>query len=64
MDAREQIATLTDEELRTAINEASDDLKKASKDEPESEWHEACFAAVILFSQEMSRRGLFNRKIQ
>lgn len=51
-------STYTDQQLIDLFNEAKLDLAKAAEDEPESEWHQACFAAVIMVSQEASKRGL------
>jgi hypothetical protein len=50
--------SLSNDELRAAFDEAKLDLTNASETEPNSEWHQACFAAVYVFAAEMSKRGL------
>jgi len=49
---------MTDAELRAAFAEAQDDLAVAARDEPESEWHQACFAGVMVYAAELAERGL------
>lgn len=54
----EHLDDLSDDALREATITARDDLAKASADEPNSKWHEACFAGALVYAQEMQRRGL------
>lgn len=54
----EYIEQMTDAELKQATQTCMDDLAIAARDENNTEWHEACFAAAVLFSGEMNRRGL------
>lgn len=54
----DHLASLTDAKLREATITARDDLAKAATDEPNSEWHEACFAGALVYAGEMQRRGL------
>lgn len=56
IDAR--LVAMTDAEPMAATRTAIDDLKTASQDEPNSEWHEACFAGAIVYSTELQKRGL------
>lgn len=49
---------LTNLEVINFLNQAKDDLDDATRDQPESEWHQSCFAAVLVMSQEALRRGL------
>jgi len=49
---------ISDDNLVYFANECAKDLELASKEQNNSEWHEACFAAFILFSQEIGKRGL------
>lgn len=49
---------MTDDELICAARTARDDLAEAAVDEPESEWHQACFAAAMIYGLEMETRGL------
>jgi len=51
-------SVLSDDELQSAFDEAKQDLAKATDSEPNSEWHQACFAATYLYAVEMSKRGL------
>lgn len=52
------IKALTNDQLKDALNTAYGDLAEAVREQPESEWHEACFAATVLLCQEIERRGL------
>ena len=52
------LADLTDDELRQATITVRDDLAQAAADQPNTEWHEACFAGAMVYAGEMQRRGL------
>jgi hypothetical protein len=54
-DQRDMLANMSDAELMAATQEAIDDCGKAERNSP---WHEACFAASVVFSQECSKRGI------
>jgi hypothetical protein len=54
----EHLDSLSNDALREAAITASDDLAKAAADQPNSEWHEACFAGVLIYAAEMQQRGL------
>lgn len=54
----EYLASIGDASLLARFAEARDDLEEAAAQERESERHQACFAAVIVFGQEARRRGL------
>jgi len=58
MTEQRDIADLSDAELIEAANTARDDLAKAAADEPEGEWHQACFAGVLVYAGELQKRGL------
>jgi hypothetical protein len=49
---------MDDDQLKAAMIQARDDLAEAADHEPESEWHQACFAAALTYAQELSRRGI------
>lgn len=55
---RDDIKDLADDELIRRADEAYSDLYRAAADEPNSEWHSACFAAFLTLGFEMQRRGL------
>ena len=57
-DISELVAEMTDDELLCAASTARDDLAAAARDEPESEWHQGCFAAVMIYGIAMQERGL------
>lgn len=57
-DVEVVMSSFTDDELRTQAIDCRNDLKKAAEYQPESEWHETCFAAMLIYAQEMNRRGL------
>lgn len=52
------LTTLSNDDLRDAMNVAHADLAAAVREQPESEWHQVCFAATVLLAQEVNRRGL------
>ena len=49
---------LNNNELMESLREALQDLAVAANTQRESEHHQECFAAVMLFAQEVSNRGL------
>jgi hypothetical protein len=58
MSSKEYLSSLSDDELREHIVMAKVDLTVAAEDSPESEWHQACFAGLVMLAQEASKRGL------
>lgn len=54
----EHLASLDDNELRELLDQAVLDCKEAGQELNSSEWHAACFAAAVVYSQEFNRRGL------
>jgi hypothetical protein len=60
IDAR--LASLTDAELAVCLKTAAADLWKAAEDDHDSEWHGACFAAVIVYCQETDLRKRLNSR--
>lgn len=58
MEVQEYLSAKTDDELQLELATASRDLEVAAESEPNSEWHEACFAGCLLLAQEMSKRGI------
>lgn len=57
-DVEVVLASFSDEELHAQAMDCRNDLQKAAEEQPESEWHEACFAAMLIYAKEMNRRGL------
>lgn len=57
-DIDSHLSSLSDDQLREATRQAQDDLAVAARDQPNSERHEACFAAIILYTHEMQKRNL------
>jgi HEPN domain-containing protein len=55
---KDDFAAMSDDELRAFFDEAKADLTAAARDEPESEWHQSCFAAVMLAAMEAQARGI------
>ena len=51
------LLSLSDDELNDAIEQAKADLEKAAHDEPNSEWHESCFAGFVMLGMEKTRRN-------
>ncbi len=58
MNIMADIKELSDADLLAWAATARDDLENAAIHQHETEWHEACFAAVVTFGMEMGRRGL------
>ena len=50
--------SLNDDELRANAKTASFDLQAAAENDRDSEWHGSCFAATVLYAQEMTKRGI------
>lgn len=48
------LASMSEQQLRDATERAYNDLNEAK----EEEWKECCFAALYMFCQEMTKRGL------
>ena len=57
----EHLASLDDNELRERLAFAVNDCKEAGHELNNSEWHSACFAAAVVYAQELNRRGLNGR---
>lgn len=57
-NTREFIQGMSDQELMQWMDDAVEDCNEAAESAPNSEWHEACFAAVCLLVEEIARRGL------
>lgn len=62
MSANEEVMDhlddLSDAELMESTKTALDDLAKASREWPNTEWHEACFAGAVIYAAELQKRGL------
>lgn len=54
----EYFETLNDDQLKMELEAAIQALKYVSENQPNSDWHESCFAAVIMFTTEMNKRKL------
>jgi hypothetical protein len=54
------VHSMTNDELIKLHTVAYHDLEQAALEDPNSEWHQSCFAAVVIFSQELVARGLTN----
>jgi hypothetical protein len=52
------IASLSDQTLIDKMEVAWADLKEAAEKQNQSEWHQSCFAACVMFAKEMGKRGL------
>lgn len=52
------LESMTDEQILAAARIAADDCREAGNTERNSDWHECCFAAVVVLSGEMARRGI------
>lgn len=54
----EDLKEMNDQALADFFDEVKVDLKQASEDQPESEWHQACFAAALIVADEIQSRRL------
>ena len=52
------LKSLTDEELRKLVDDAHKDTSEAGIKEKDSEWHQNCFAALLMCSYEMDERKI------
>lgn len=52
------LAGLSEPELIDAIKQVYQDLDDAAKNANETPWHEACFAATVMYLREASKRGI------
>ena len=52
------LESMSDQELREFADKAERDNCQAASVQQNSEWHEACFAALFLACSEMNRRRL------
>lgn len=50
--------SLSDDEVKLKAATAFKDIEEASIEQPNSEWHEACFAGAMVYAKEMNKRGL------
>lgn len=50
------LTKLSYDELSDLHKQIHTDLEKAAKEEPESEWHQSCFAAFYLVCEELQMR--------
>lgn len=58
-EVRAYLSSLSTIDLQQSLATAVVDLREAAEKETDLEWHESCFAAVILYSQEISRRNIY-----
>ena len=49
-------STYSDAELKALYETIKYDLETAAEEEPDSEWHQSCFAALALVTEETKRR--------
>lgn len=57
------LATLTNEDLLAKLEEARTDHILAAATERDSEWCQACFAAVWTYATEVQARGIVTRTL-
>ncbi len=62
-DVINHLDSLSNEQLLEAFETAQADLAQAAEKEPNSEWHESCFAALFIYCTEIGRRGLRRQAI-
>lgn len=58
MDIKEMIEGWSNEKLREEFDIAVVALKDSAENQNNSEWHESCFAAVLLMGDELAARGI------
>jgi len=59
-EVEDVLAGLSDRELLNALAVDQVDLEVAAEKEPNSDWHQACFAAVYVYAEEAGNRGIVN----
>lgn len=57
-DIAQMLEDMTDAEIVSAIETAQADIVEAVAQEPNSEWHQACFAGFMMYAQEGQKRGI------
>lgn len=55
----DHLSDLDDDALKAAFKEAENDLAEAAAQQPNSEWHESCFAALMIYGGELAKRRIF-----
>jgi len=58
MDIDKYLKSLTDNELIKKTDMCQKDLELASGEQNNTDWHQECFAAMIVYGGEMRKRGL------
>jgi hypothetical protein len=58
LDVQAYLTSLSDTDLVDNHRQAFSDLAEAARTQRNSEWHQACFAATIVYAEEMVKRGL------
>ncbi len=58
MELQEHLDSFDDQGLLQALETAREDLEIAARDQNESEWHQSCFAAVMVYANECVKRKL------
>lgn len=55
----EHLSELSEEALKSAFKQAESDLAEAAAQQPNSEWHQSCFAGLLIYGGELAKRGIF-----
>ena len=58
MDIAAYMSAKTDQEILDGLRQAVVDTEDAARELNNSEWHEQCFAAAVVYAQEATRRGI------
>lgn len=58
MDVDAYLQGLSDADLKTATAQAYEDLGNAADTANNTPWHDVCFAALVTYCREATRRGI------
>lgn len=58
-DIADHLAEMSDGALRMAFQQSEIDLAEAAAQQPNSDWHQSCFAALLIYGGELAKRGIF-----
>lgn len=58
MEIQEILDDMDNDKLIAEFNEAKIACQLAAEQEKNSEWHESCFAAILVFVGEIEKRGI------
>lgn len=62
-EMHEYLTSLPDATLISAYKGAENDLAQAAAQQPNSDWHQECFAGFVTLGEELRKRGIVLRPL-